>query len=53
LHGGLYEFTRLALDLVELLDDSGKVIRFPIPLGAVPLRVPRACQVQPWYAIPP
>jgi hypothetical protein len=34
LQGGLYEFTRLALDLVELLDDSGKVVRFPIPLSA-------------------
>jgi hypothetical protein len=27
LHGGLYEFTRLALDLFELLNDSGEVIR--------------------------
>jgi hypothetical protein len=26
LHGGLYEFTRLALDLFELLNDSGKVV---------------------------
>jgi hypothetical protein len=31
LQGGLYEFTRLALDLFELLKDSGKVVRFPIP----------------------
>jgi hypothetical protein len=35
LQGGLYELTRLALDLFEPLNDSGKVIRFPFMQSVV------------------
>jgi hypothetical protein len=32
---GLYEFMRLTLDLFELLNDSGEVIRLPIMQSVV------------------